>query len=79
MLPGAHVVIFLTALIENWLYVDEGIGALAVDVMAYEVDEEMVDEVEGDEAGEEFKMTPIRPGSAGTVDGEVWPTCRSAC
>lgn len=80
MMPGAHVVIFLTALILNWLYVDEGIGALAVDVMAYEVDEEMVDEVEGDEAGEEVKMTAIRPGSAETsMDGEVRSTCRSAC
>jgi hypothetical protein len=56
MTPGVHVVIFLTVLIENWLDVDEGVRALAVDVMAWEeVDDDEVGEVVGDEAGEEFE------------------------
>jgi hypothetical protein len=56
MTPGVHVVIFLTVLIENWLDVDEGVRALAVDVMAWEeVDEDEVGEVVGDEASEEFE------------------------
>lgn len=75
MMPGAHVVIFLIALIENWLFVDDGVSALAVDVMTCEeVDEDVVDE----EVGEEVKMTPIKLGSGG-IGGEAWPTCRSAC
>jgi hypothetical protein len=56
MTPGVHVVIFLTVLIENWLDVDEGVRAPAVDVMAWEeVDDDEVGEVVGDEAGEEFE------------------------
>lgn len=56
MTPGVHVVIFLTVLIENWLDVDEGVRALAVDVMAWEeADDDEVGEVVGDEAGEEFE------------------------
>lgn len=73
MTPGAHVVIFLTALIENWLGVGEGVSALAVDVMTCEeVDEDKVDEIVGGEAGEEFiKTPPMRPGSRGVPGDEV--------
>jgi hypothetical protein len=88
MLPGAHVVIFLIAFIENWPCVDEGVvdeGVvalavdLAVDVMTCdEVGEDELDEAALDEAGEEVKTAPIRPGSGG-IGGGVWPTCRSAC
>lgn len=78
-MPEAHVVIFLTALIESWLCVDEGVVALAVDVMTYdEVGEDELDEAALDETGEEGEMAYIRPGSGG-IGGGVWPTCRSAC
>jgi hypothetical protein len=63
MMPGAHVVIFLTVLIENWPYVDEGVAALAVDVMTCdELSEDEVDGVVPDEAGEEAETMPIKPG-----------------
>jgi hypothetical protein len=79
MIPEAHVVIFLTALIESWLCVDEGVVALAVDVM---MDDEVVgdelDEAALDETGDEIETAYIRPGSGG-IGGGVWPTCRSAC